>query len=248
MCFYNSMSKKAIQLAARYGRKSDVVEIYQEILDERYNVSAFTNPQWAVITKDTEIQVYTWGLIPFWVKPKGNTEIERKEAVEKADSIRKGTYNARAETIFELPSFRAPIRNNRCIIPSTGYFEYHHNTDGTTTPYFIYLKDEPIFSMAGIYDSWLNPETEKEEYTFSMITTEANVLTGEIHNGGRSPHRMPLILPKDKEEGWLIPGLTELEIKSFLKIYPDNDMEAYMVNPDFRKKNQHDKTILKKAG
>ena len=62
------MSKKAIQLAARYGRKSDVVEIYRDILDERYNVSAFANPQWSIITEDIEIQVYTWGLIPFWVK------------------------------------------------------------------------------------------------------------------------------------------------------------------------------------
>lgn len=242
------MSKKAIQLAARYGRKSDIVEIYQDILDERYNVSAFTNPQWAIITKDQEIQVYTWGLIPFWVKPKGDTDIERKEAVEKAYSIRKGTYNARAETLFDLPSFRAPIRHNRCLIPSTGYFEYHHNPDTTITPYFIYLKDEPVFSMAGIYDYWLNPETGKKEYTFSMITTEANELTGEIHNGGKSPHRMPLILPKEKEENWLMPELTEKDIKSLLIPFPANDMGAYIVNADFRKKNSHDKTILEKAG
>lgn len=32
MCFHNSMSVKAIKLAARYGRKSDVVEIYQDEL------------------------------------------------------------------------------------------------------------------------------------------------------------------------------------------------------------------------
>ena len=31
MCFHNSMSAKAIKLAARYGRKSDIVEIYQDI-------------------------------------------------------------------------------------------------------------------------------------------------------------------------------------------------------------------------
>lgn len=242
------MSKKTRQLAARYGRKSDVIEIYHDILDERYNVPAFTNPLYPIITKDSEIQAYTWGLIPFWVKPKGNTDIEYEETVERAYSIRKGTYNARAETLFELPSFRTPIRHNRCIIPSTGYFEYHHNPDGTTTPYFIYLTDEPVFSMAGIYDSWLNPKTGKQEYTFSMITTEANALTGEIHNGGKRPHRMPLILPKHKEEDWLTPGLSEAEIESFLKTYPADDMDAYIVSPAFRKKNPHDKTILNKAG
>ena len=41
MCFHNSMSKKAQQVAARYGRKSDIVEIYQDILNEQYHVNAF---------------------------------------------------------------------------------------------------------------------------------------------------------------------------------------------------------------
>lgn len=241
------MSAKAIKLAKRYRRQSDIVEIYQDILNERYNVSAFTNPLWPIITHENEIQVYTWGLIPFWMKAKGNTEIDRKEAIERANSIRKRTYNARAETLFELPSFRTPIRHNRCIIPSTGYFEYHHQPDGATTPYYIYLKNEPVFSMAGIFDSWLNPQTGKEEYTFSMITTEANDLTGEIHNGGKNPRRMPLIIPKENEEIWLKPSLSETEIKSFLKTFPSNDMDAYVVRSDFRKKNPHDKTILDKT-
>lgn len=45
MCFHNSMSAKAIKVAARYGRQSDVVEIYQSILDEQYHVNAFTFPE-----------------------------------------------------------------------------------------------------------------------------------------------------------------------------------------------------------
>ena len=40
MCFHNSMSAKAIKLAARYGRKSDIVEIYQDMLNEQYHVNA----------------------------------------------------------------------------------------------------------------------------------------------------------------------------------------------------------------
>ena len=28
-------------------------------------------------------------------------------------------------------------------------------------PYFIYVKDESIFSMAGIYDEWLDPSLDK---------------------------------------------------------------------------------------
>lgn len=44
MCFHNSMSKKTKEVAARYGRKSDIIEIVQDIINEQYHTNAFTNP------------------------------------------------------------------------------------------------------------------------------------------------------------------------------------------------------------
>ena len=151
MCFHNSMSAKAIKVAARYGRQSDVVEIYQSILDEQYHVNAFTFPRYPIITSSDEVQVFNCGLIPFWVRSE-----------EDATEIRKMTLNARADTIFEKPSFREPIMKKRCIVPSTGYFEWRHE-GANKIPYYIYVKDEPIFSMAGIYDRWLDKDTREEE-------------------------------------------------------------------------------------
>lgn len=232
MCFHNSMSAKAVKLAARYGRKSDVVEIYQDILNEQYHVSAFTFPKYPIITTSDEIQVFNWGLIPFWTKDEAN-----------ADEIRRMTLNARADTIFEKPSFREPIMKKRCIVPSTGYFEWRH--EGTKKiPYYIYLKDEPIFSMAGIYDRWLDKETGEEHSTFSIITTDTNPLTDYIHN---TKHRMPAILSKDNEEKWLNPNLTKQEIATFLHPYEADKMDAYVIENDFIKKNPTDRTILNKA-
>ena len=109
------MSKRAMALANRYGRKTDILEIVQEILDEQYKITAFTNPDCAIVTPDANIQVAKWGLIPHWVK----TE-------EDALKIRKMTLNAKAETVFNLPSYRVPILNKRCLVPSTGFFEFHH--------------------------------------------------------------------------------------------------------------------------
>ena len=151
--------------------------------------------------------------------------------------------NARADTIFEKPSFREPIMKKRCIVPSTGYFEWRH--EGTKKiPYYIYLKDEPIFSMAGIYDSWLDKETGEEHSTFSIITTDTNPLTDYIHN---TKHRMPTILSKENEEKWLNPNLTKQEIATFLHPYEADKMDAYVIENDFIKKNPTDKTILNKA-
>lgn len=232
MCFHNSMSAKAIKLAARYGRKSDIIEIYQDILDEQYHVNAFNFPKYPIITQSDEVQVFNWGLIPFWTKNE-----------KSADEIKRMTLNARADTIFEKPSFREPIMKKRCIVPSTGYFEWRH--EGTKKiPYFIYLKDEPIFSMAGIYDRWLDKETGEERDTFSIITTGTNPLTDYIHN---TKHRMPAILSKEDEEKWLDTSLSKTEIEVLLKPYEVDKMDAYVIESDFIKKMPTDSTILKRA-
>ncbi|MBB4036550.1 putative SOS response-associated peptidase YedK [Dysgonomonas hofstadii] len=221
MCFHNSISAKAQKLAARYGLKIDVVEIYKEIMEE-YHVNVFSNPYYPVITNDPQIQVMKWGLIPFWEK----TEAD-------AEQIRKMTYNAKAETVFEKPSFRESVKSHRCIVPSTGYFEWHHNADKTKTPYFIFLKDEEIFSMAVIYDIWQNKETGEVLHTFSIITTEANPLTAQIHNAKK---RMPAILSKEDELKWIDPKLTKEDITDLLKPFDASRMDAYQINNDFIKK------------
>ncbi len=248
MCYYNSMSKKAKELVARYGRKTDIIEIVKEIIEEQSRVNAFSNPAYPIITSDDEIQALNWGLIPFWVKPKEDTEKGRDEAEKDAFSIRKGTYNARSETIFERPSFRIPILSRRCLIPSTGYFEYHHNNDKTKTPYLIYLPDEEVFSMAGVYDSWISPKTGEVYNTFSMITTQANELTYEIHNGGKNPHRMPVIINKQDEEKWLDPKLNKLDIQSMLKPFEASLMDAYAVDRNlFLNGNSHNPSIMERV-
>lgn len=233
MCFHNSMNKNAQQLADRYGRKTDIAEIYRDIIDERYHVNAFSNPLCYAVTDSDELQAYYWGLIPFW---------ERSQ--EGADHIRRMTYNAKSETVFEKPSFREPIRTKRCLIPSTGYFEYHHNEDKTTTPYFIFLRNQQVFSMAGIHDSWTNPATGQIINTFSIITTQANLLTSEIHNGGKSPHRMPVILSSEDEKTWLDNSLNKNGIIELMKPFRFDKMDAYPITNDFIKMQPNDPKII----
>lgn len=234
MCFYNSMSAKATKLAARYGRNLSVVEIAEKILkeQEQYRVNAFSFPDCPVITSDSEIQSYRWGLIPFWTKDE-----------KQADEIKRMTLNARADTIFSKPSFREPIMKKRCIVPSTGYFEWRHEGD-KKIPYYIFLKDEEIFSMAGIYDTWLDKSTGEVISTFSIITTEANPLTDYIHN---IKHRMPAILSRKDEEKWLDPALDKADIGELLLPFPADLMDAYIIDRNFLKKPADDPSILDKA-
>lgn len=229
MCFHNSLTKKVTEVAARYGRKSDIAEIYQDILNEQYHVNAFNFPLYPIVTNSDEIQVYQWGLIPFWVKSE-----------EEADKIRRMTLNARADTIFQKPSFREPVMKRRCLVPSTGYFEWRHEKN-KKIPYYIYVKDEPVFSMAGLYDIRVDRSTGEVLTTFSIITTDTNPLTDYIHN---TKHRMPAILSKENEEKWLNPKLSRDEISALLKPIDAEKTEAYIVENNFIRKPSGDPSIL----
>lgn len=231
MCFHNSLSKKVSALASRYGRKSDIVEIYQDILNEQYHVNAFNFPLYPIITASDEIQVYRWGLIPFWVKSE-----------KSAEELRKMTLNARADTLLQKPSFRESTRSRRCLIPSTGYFEWRHEKN-KKIPYYIYVKEEPVFSIAGIYDTWVDKSTGEVQNTFSLITTDANALTDYIHN---TKHRMPAILSKENEKKWLDPDLSPSDISTLLKPIEAEKMDAYVIENNFLRKPSNDPSILRR--
>lgn len=231
MCAHNSITKKIEELAARYGRRTDIIEAAREIIEEKYDISVFTWPRCAIVTNDQEIQLFRWGLIPYWVR-----------RVEDADKIKMKTFNARADSLFDKPSFREPARARRCLIPSTGFFEWRHEK-GKKIPYYIYLKEEPLFSLAGIYDVWRNPETGEEVYTFSMVTTDANPMMEYIHN---STKRMPAILSPADEARWLAPDATQADLETLLQPFDEKLMAAYPVNNNFIRKSPDDPSILER--
>ena len=177
-----------------------------------YYNNAFVFPEWRIITSETEIQNMQWGLIPNWYKGSNWMEIASK------------TANARIETAHEKASFKLLISKQRCIIPSNGFFEWHH-VGKLKRPYFIYPTQESIFSMAGIYDEWTDLSTGEIKKSFSIITTEANALLAEIHNVKK---RMPLMLNKQNEASWLN---GEATLNEFNLTFDASKMGHHSVNP-----------------
>jgi putative SOS response-associated peptidase YedK len=151
---------------------------------------------------------FRWGLIPFWAKDK---------------SIGNKLINARAETIAEKPSFRTSFKQRRCLIPADAFYEWRKDeSTKKKIPYRIFLKEQPLFSMAGIWDQWLSPEGETI-HSFSIITTSPNELMAEIHA------RMPVILPKEMEKLWL-ESQDQYQLLEMLKPYPAKLMDAYRIS------------------
>ena len=182
-----------------------------------YYINAFTIPYHPIILNEEPdvFHLMQWGLIPFWVK-----------TLEDAEKIRMQTMNARSETLFEKPSFRHATQHRRCLIPADGFFEWRQY-HGKNYPYYVRLKNEEIFSIAGIYEKWTPKESDETIETFSVITCDANPLMQKLHNKKK---RMPVILSKNDERKYLDKELTKTDIESFFKPYPEERMHAYTIS------------------
>ncbi|MBN2040322.1 MAG: SOS response-associated peptidase [Spirochaetes bacterium] len=207
-------------MCGRFTQKSERPDIQIEFYikgwnsepDISYNVAPSQNA--GIITNDgtgNKFSLFRWGLVPFWSKdPNAGFKM----------------INARAVTITQKPAYKTPFKSKRCLVPANGFYEW--KTDGKSKiPYYIFLKDRPVFSLAGIFDEWNTQDNEKL-FTFSIITTEANELVGEIHD----KKRMPVIIDKENRELWLNNNeYPESVLTGLLKPYDSGLMDAYEVTP-----------------
>jgi putative SOS response-associated peptidase YedK len=213
MCYFSSISVGFKIIEDRF----DVRFVQREAFKPAFSVCGFEFPALPVITGEPRRQVLmmNWGLIPFWVKNLAG-----------AKEIREKTLNARAESLFEKPSFKYSIQIRRCLVPVDGFYEWQHRNK-KAYPYFIHLKSGEPFAMAGIWDNWSNPENGETIKTFAVITTPANPLLEIIHN---TQKRMPAILTRENEGRWLQRGLDKEAITAMLHPYEEDEMEAYPVS------------------
>ena len=212
MCFHYSMSQVAQNLENRYNAPF----AHGAVFEPTHHANGFNFPAMPVIKANPfpAIELFTWGLIPAWTGD-----------MTQADKMRAMTLNARSETAFEKPSFRKSITYQRCLIPADGFFEWQTIGD-KKIPWFIKIRDTEIFSFGGIWEKWNAPEGDTM-FTFSILTTDANVLMANIHN---SKKRMPLILHPEDENNWLDPGLSKEVIQQMLVPYPESEMSAWTIS------------------
>jgi putative SOS response-associated peptidase YedK len=115
------------------------------------------------------------------------------------------------------------VDTKRCLVPATGFYEWKKiGTD--KQPFYIKLKDESVFAMAGLYEEWTEQESGEIVMSFSIVTTAPNKSMREIHD------RMPVILDKTEEKEWLNEELSGSDVMPLLNSYPDKGMELYPVD------------------
>jgi putative SOS response-associated peptidase YedK len=175
--------------------------------------------------QENKIEFMKWGLVPFWAKdPKIGYKM----------------INARAETLTQKPSFKHLLKSKRCLVPSSGFYEWKR-IDERKVPYYIGIKNSKIFSFAGLYDNWKD-SVGNELKTFTIITTNSNNTLKPIHN------RMPVILEREFEEDWLDVKTHDFDsLKQMLKPYPDDKMIAYAVSTEVNNPSNDNPELIRKV-
>jgi len=213
MCFTIALSQKALQHSNRLITKFPQLAT----VNTNYCISAFTFPKHPIITTENpkEVNLFQWGLIPNWTK-----------TIADAMKLRQYNLNAKSENVFEKPSFKKSIQNNRCLVPVSGFYEWR-TFGGEKYPYYITLKEEEMFMLGGIYDTWTDKETGEILNTFSILTTQANPLMAKIHN---TKLRMPVIIPAEKEMNWIDNSIQQKEITNHFSPFTEDKMQAHTVS------------------
>ncbi|MHA1989761.1 MAG: SOS response-associated peptidase [Candidatus Hodarchaeales archaeon] len=133
-------------------------------------------------------------------------------------------FKARSETIHEKSTFKEAFRNRRCLILANGFFEWTHGEGvKNVIPHYFTIKNEKIFTVAGIFNSKFDKEDNQINYRFAVITTDANELVATVF------HRMAVIVSTKDIVKWLDPKTPEEKLRKMLKPYDSSLMDSWKV-------------------
>ena len=111
--------------------------------------------------------------------------------------------NARSETAAQKPMFKDGMRQRRCVIPASHYFEWARR-GAARTKYAIRPARADTLYLAGIY------HLENHD---GVIVPAFTILTRDSAPGIAFIHpRMPVLLPPDATADWLNPGYNAEEV------------------------------------
>ena len=145
-------------------------------------------------TDRTAIGLARFGLLPSWAKE---------------ETFGRKTYNARAETVAEKPSYKnAWVKRHYALALADVFYEPCYESGIAVRTAIKQANNEPM-AIASIWDTWTEPETGELIVSFSMLTIEASA-----HPVMRCMHK-----PED-EKRTVVPLRPEL-FQAWLNATPD---------------------------
>ncbi len=171
---------------------AEIAQILQQIVNKGFEVKigeVFPSEQIAVLTAGEQQRVLGSGMSWGFDTIKGDKKL----------------INARAETVLDKPTFQRAFLENRCIILTTGFFEWNKHK----AKFRFNLAETEALYLAGFWQ-----QTAAGNQTI-ILTTSSNdsAQIREVHD------RMPLILAKSDLRRWLFDR--EFAVQYLSKQMPD---------------------------
>lgn len=170
MCGRNTLYVSQRKIEDRYGVELDSFA-------KSYNIAP--NNKQTIIRKGSSRtgKFAKWSFKPEWADEDQKKEWENKSVI-----------NARLETVTDNKLFKKSFNKRKCLVPSTGFYEWKDEGKPTKTPYHIKPGNREIFSFAGFY----------QDQTFCIITKPSRkTKMKKIHD------RTPVIIPNSREYQYL---------------------------------------------
>jgi putative SOS response-associated peptidase YedK len=171
------------------------------------------------------LDLFHWGLVPFWAKD---------------ISMGNRLINARAETVASKPSFRAAFKKRRCLIIADGFYEWK-KVKGKKEPFFLTLLDKKPFAFAGLWEAWNDKGKIDQSYlSCTIITKPASESVLPVH------HRMPAIVSPEKYAAWLDPDNQDAgKLEDILQNWTISDLTNQPVSKQVNNARTNDASNIK---
>ena len=143
----------------------------------RFNICP-TQPV-AVVTSDQgarRLRAMRWGFLPHWYKTPTDGPL---------------IINARSDTVAQKPAFREAVRQRRCIVPASGFYEWQTSDEGKKLPWYFTRADGQPMGFAGLWQRW------QDQDTVAIVSTDDGPGMRGLH------HREALVLEPADWPLWL---------------------------------------------
>jgi len=160
-----------------------------------------------------------FGLLPRWCRSQAQ-----------AEDIGRKTYNARSETAFEKPSYRAPWQARQWALAPMQHFyepcwEGAGGSAARSVRWQIGLADNSPFSVAGLWERWIHPGdgTLHDSFTLLTVNADGHALMGRMHRPGEEK-RMPVIVAPADYSAWL--NASAEQASGWMRAWPAEHMQG----------------------
>lgn len=184
-------------------------------------------------SKHYTIELLRFGLVPSWALPKDPTPTAHGlEYSREVNALSSKFFNCRKETFAQHSPVWMGVKNNRCVVPIQGYYEWKKEGKNKV-PHFVHSKTSPIIYLAGMYSHNTNfkhtelSTNEKYLSSFTVITGPATATDTKDMSWLHA--RKPLmLLPGTREwNEWLNP-LKQWDDSMFDTCLETKKNKAYM--------------------